>query len=247
MGGQLTVSSVEHKGSTFTFILPYKVSSISDSSDDPDELSDMDNQDVSDDGNDEDLHAGVFLFQPRTLGSLLSSQGSGRIQKLSPITYGFDPSQSFNGLLEDSSSPSSSITCKEISSEEDAHSAAMDTSSEVEVSPSQSLYSASLDSAEKNEQTHCSSERSEPSVSRERCLAQAQTDGSSECSEASKAEVKPKILLVEDNKINVIVTKSMMKQLGHNIDVVNNGAEAVRAVQCKSYDLILMVCLTLDQ
>ncbi|KAL1532364.1 histidine kinase 5-like [Salvia divinorum] len=243
MGGQLTVSSLEDKGSTFMFILPYKVSPVSDSSD---ELSDMDNQEVSDD---EDLHAGSFLFEPRTLGSLLSSQSSGRIQKLSPITYGVDPSQNFGGLLEDSSSPSSSITCQEMSSEDDAYSTAMDTSSEVEVSLNQSLCSASLDSAEKNERTHCSSEMSEPSFTQERCRTEAQTEGSSDCSsrksnEAPKAEVKPKILLVEDNKINVIVAKSMMKQLGHNIDIVNNGAEAVRAVQCKDYDLILMdVCM----
>ncbi|CAK7354106.1 unnamed protein product [Dovyalis caffra] len=31
-----------------------------------------------------------------------------------------------------------------------------------------------------------------------------------------------------------------MKQLGHTTDVVNNGAEAVRAVQSCFYDLILM-------
>ncbi|GLT47952.1 hypothetical protein SLA2020_216040 [Shorea laevis] len=54
---------------------------------------------------------------------------------------------------------------------------------------------------------------------------------------------KPKILLVEDNKVNVIVTQSMMRQLGHAIDV-NNGVEAVRAVQSNNYDLILMdVCM----
>ncbi|KAG5048336.1 hypothetical protein JHK85_009439 [Glycine max] len=40
MGGQLTVSSKEHYGSTFTFILPYKVSIACDHSDDLDELSD---------------------------------------------------------------------------------------------------------------------------------------------------------------------------------------------------------------
>ncbi|CAL5361107.1 unnamed protein product [Camellia sinensis] len=51
---------------------------------------------------------------------------------------------------------------------------------------------------------------------------------------------KPKILLVEDNKINVMVTRSMMKQLGHTIDVVNNGVEAVRAAQSCTYDLVLM-------
>ncbi|KAL0324000.1 UNVERIFIED_CONTAM: Histidine kinase [Sesamum calycinum] len=48
MGGYLTVSSKEHYGSTFTFILPYKVSLISDSSDDSDELSHMENQDPND-------------------------------------------------------------------------------------------------------------------------------------------------------------------------------------------------------
>ncbi|KAL8504310.1 hypothetical protein ACS0TY_022880 [Phlomoides rotata] len=51
MGGQLTVSSVEHHGSTFTFVLPYKVSS---KSDDPDELSDTEHQD----GTEDDLHSG---------------------------------------------------------------------------------------------------------------------------------------------------------------------------------------------
>ncbi|CAL5384508.1 unnamed protein product [Camellia sinensis] len=52
------------------------------------------------------------------------------------------------------------------------------------------------------------------------------------------------ILLVEDNKINVMVTRSMMKQLGHTIDVVNNGVEAIRAVQSCTYDLVLMdVCM----
>lgn len=269
MGGHLTVSSVEHYGSTFTFVLPYKVSLISDGSDDPDELSDMDNQDVPDDGNDEDLHAGVFLFQPRTLGSLFSTQSSGRIQKLSPISYGFNPSQKLNGLLEDSSSPCSNITYKEISSEEDAYSAAMETSSELEVSPSHSIVSDNSNSAEKNEKGHADmnghfhhfvhstnssrashnpNEISETSVPQERCRTESQTDRSSECSsskspEVPKAELKPKILLVEDNKINVMVTKSMMKQLGHSIDVVNNGAEAVCAVQCRSYDLILMVCI----
>ncbi|KAH6760759.1 histidine kinase 5 [Perilla frutescens var. hirtella] len=258
MGGQLTVSSVEHEGSIFTFILPYKVSSTSENSDDPDELSDMDNQDIPDDGNDEDLHEGVFLFQPRTLGSLFSSQSSGRIQKLLPISHGFNPSHNFNGLLEDSSSPSSNITCKEISSEEDAHSAAMDTSSEVEVSPSHSLCSANLNSAEKNEQILCMSpsrachnpsETSDSSVSQERCLTQVQTDENTECSsskspEVPKADLKPKILLVDDNRINVMVATSMMKKLGHSIEVVNNGAEAVRAVHSNHYDLILMdVCM----
>lgn len=237
MGGHLTVSSVEHHGSTFTFVLPYKVSSISENSDDPDELSDMDHQDIVDD---EDLHAGVFLFQPRTLGTLFSSQSSGRIQKLAPISI------DLNGLLEDSSSPSSNITYREMSSEED-ESAAMETSSELQVS------SYNLNSAEKNDKGHSEMnidehsanlhEILETSICEERCVRQAEM----ECSTSKSREGKPKILLVEDNKINVMVAKSMMKQLGHSIDVVNNGAEAVRAVLCESYDLVLMVCMELER
>ncbi|KAK6129788.1 hypothetical protein DH2020_036462 [Rehmannia glutinosa] len=267
MGGHLTVSSVEHHGSTFTFVLPYKVSSISDSSDDPDELSDSDHQDVLGDGNDDDLHSGVFVFQPRTLGTLFSSQSSTRIQKLTPNSYAFNKC---NGLLlEDSLSPSSNITYKETRSDEDANSAAgpMETSYELEISDN-------LSSAEKHEKSvpntdlvgrfhpyvhpsnslrakHNVDENLETCVTYQgQAQAQARTDGiSSECSssnspEIPKGDLKPKILLVDDNKINVMVTKSMMKQLGHNIDVVHNGAEAVRAVQSNNYHLVLMdVCM----
>ncbi|KAK6129740.1 hypothetical protein DH2020_036502 [Rehmannia glutinosa] len=267
MGGHLTVSSVEHHGSTFTFVLPYKVSSISDSSDDSDELSDSDHQDVLGDGNDDDLHSGVFVFQPRTLGTLFSSQSSTRIQKLTPNSYAFNKC---NGLLlEDSLSPSSNITYKETRSDEDANSAAgpMETSYEIEISDN-------LSSAEKHEKSvpntdlvgrfhpyvhpsnslrakHNVDENLETCVTYQgQAQAQARTDGiSSECSssnspEIPKGDLKPKILLVDDNKINVMVTKSMMKQLGHNIDVVHNGAEAVRAVQSNNYNLVLMdVCM----
>ncbi|KAL8536842.1 hypothetical protein ACS0TY_012136 [Phlomoides rotata] len=248
MGGHLTVSSVEHHGSTFTFVLPYKVSSTPDNSDDPDELSDMDHQDVLDDGNDEDIHVGVFVFPPRTLGSLFSSQSSGRIQKLAPVSI------NLNGLLEDSPSPTSNITYREMSSEED-ESAAMETSSELQVSPSRSLCSYNLNFAEMNDKGHSEknnaehsanlNELLETSISQERCARQVEMECcTSKSQEAPKSEAKPKILLVEDNVINVMVAKSMMKQLGHSIDVVNNGAEAVRAVLCESYDLVLMdVCM----
>ncbi|KAL8053484.1 hypothetical protein ABFX02_05G075400 [Erythranthe guttata] len=60
MGGHLTVSSTEKQGSTFTFVLPHKLSTISDDS--SEELSDdTDHQDILD-----DLNTGVFMFQPRT-------------------------------------------------------------------------------------------------------------------------------------------------------------------------------------
>ncbi|CAK7354112.1 unnamed protein product [Dovyalis caffra] len=84
--------------------------------------------------------------------------------------------------------------------------------------------------------------KGEPSGS---CQEQEKSGVSSQCTSSSipqepESKPKPRILLVEDNKINVMVTKSMMKQLGHTTDVVNNGAEAVRAVQSCFYDLILM-------
>ncbi|KAG6553889.1 hypothetical protein Mapa_004806 [Marchantia paleacea] len=50
----------------------------------------------------------------------------------------------------------------------------------------------------------------------------------------------PRILLAEDNKVNVMVAQSMLKRLGHSLEVVSNGAEAVHAVQKSNYDLILM-------
>ncbi|GKD12030.1 histidine kinase 5, partial [Tanacetum coccineum] len=64
---------------------------------------------------------------------------------------------------------------------------------------------------------------------------------SSNQQEIGKSEKKPKILLVEDHVINVMVAKRMMRQLNQEMDIVNNGAEAVRADQKCKYDLILMV------
>ncbi|EYU22050.1 hypothetical protein ABFS82_01G039900 [Erythranthe guttata] len=210
MGGHLTVSSVEHSGSIFTFVLPYRVSSTSENSDESDEIySDMEND--QDNVRDDDLNSGVFVFPPRTLGSLFSSQSSGRIQKLS------SPSNAQETITSPSSS-SHIITCEEIGS------------GNAECSTSHDLGSSSdnLNLGRRDEK-----------------YDKVETGVSSECLEIPKTEEeKPRILLVEDNKINVMVTKSMMKQLGHCIDVVSNGAEAVRSVQCKCYDLVLMdVCM----
>jgi len=48
------------------------------------------------------------------------------------------------------------------------------------------------------------------------------------------------ILLAEDNKINQKVATSMLKKLGHNVVVVNNGKEALKAYNENKFDLILM-------
>ncbi|WP_146208741.1 hybrid sensor histidine kinase/response regulator [Azospirillum sp. TSO22-1] len=48
------------------------------------------------------------------------------------------------------------------------------------------------------------------------------------------------ILLVDDVDLNRILACSMLERAGHRVEVVGNGAEAVAAVQKRSFDLILM-------
>jgi len=51
----------------------------------------------------------------------------------------------------------------------------------------------------------------------------------------------PRILLVEDDKINQMVAKINLEQLGYSlVDVANNGQEAIDMVAENVYNLILM-------
>ncbi|MCG9714060.1 ATP-binding protein [Shewanella insulae] len=57
---------------------------------------------------------------------------------------------------------------------------------------------------------------------------------------------KPKVLVVEDNKVNQMVALGMLQQLGVEADVAGNGREALEvlsAQQGNPYQLILMDCL----
>ncbi|XP_019458871.1 PREDICTED: histidine kinase 5 isoform X1 [Lupinus angustifolius] len=265
MGGRLTVSSKEHCGSTFTFILPYKVSTTCDN--------DSDDFDVEkNDGMSDDTTQGFFQFQPRTLGSLFSSNGSSRPQNILP---GYRTSHKFNGFSENSHSfPSSNTISSEVTSNtslvEDASSVVVD-APEMSESPTSSIPETEHESlVDRNKQhqdnTHAKLQNgnavfsplkaecrgmsviTNSSEPQHTCQGQVKADITSQCvtssnntsSELSKSTLKPKILLVEDNKINIMVTQSMMKRLGYSMDVVNNGVEAIRAVQRHSYDLILM-------
>ena len=49
-----------------------------------------------------------------------------------------------------------------------------------------------------------------------------------------------RILLAEDNPINQRVEQLMLAKLGHEVDTVSNGLEAVEAVRQGSYDVVLM-------
>ncbi|MEN8162695.1 MAG: ATP-binding protein, partial [Acidobacteriota bacterium] len=48
------------------------------------------------------------------------------------------------------------------------------------------------------------------------------------------------LLVAEDNPVNQKVAKAMLGKMGHAVDVVANGIEAVEAVQAKRYDLVFM-------
>jgi CheY-like chemotaxis protein len=49
-----------------------------------------------------------------------------------------------------------------------------------------------------------------------------------------------RILLAEDNPVNQRVAQLMLRDLGHEVDVVANGAAAVKAVEQHDYDVVLM-------
>ena len=48
------------------------------------------------------------------------------------------------------------------------------------------------------------------------------------------------ILLAEDNLVNQHVAKDMLEQIGHQVDIANNGLEAVEMIQNRPYDVVLM-------
>lgn len=50
------------------------------------------------------------------------------------------------------------------------------------------------------------------------------------------------ILVVEDNAVNQEVALGMLKKIGFNADVANNGQEGLEKISQKDYDLILMDC-----
>ena len=67
-------------------------------------------------------------------------------------------------------------------------------------------------------------------------------DEQSETTDLTNAEKQNQILIAEDNPVNQKVVAGILKQLGYQADIVNNGVEAVDAIQTHTYDLVFMDC-----
>ncbi|WP_165389079.1 response regulator [Aquimarina brevivitae] len=48
------------------------------------------------------------------------------------------------------------------------------------------------------------------------------------------------LLVVDDNKINQIVTQNILKKKGYSCDIAGNGADAIEKIKVNDYDLVLM-------
>ncbi len=60
--------------------------------------------------------------------------------------------------------------------------------------------------------------------------------------DSARPRTRARVLLAEDNPVNQKVAVRMLEKLGHLVDVVANGLEAVAAVRELPYDVILMDC-----
>jgi CheY-like chemotaxis protein len=237
MGGTLTVVSKENEGSTFTLVLPCKIPVKEEHSDDPDEDHNSRNDFTSSD------IEGSFVFKPQLRNSLLSSG----------VSIMNNNTKLFGGKLMCSDPPNKLDDHKLISNDfasveqnfANCASTGLQSNGLSVRSSAEGQHDNSM-VVELNNQAErvCSSQGDSVSVSgacfQEPCKV-LEEQSLHKKSKFSPNGSKAKILLVEDNRVNIIVAKSMLDQLGHGIDIVNNGMEAISAVQQHQYDLILMV------
>lgn len=271
MGGHLTVTSQENHGSTFSFVIPCNVSPKPDPSDDLEEA--RVNESMSDDYAECDSDACFSFQPSAKGSISTGVGSMPRMKQLSSGNTAideFDDLQVTSASSRESISMDSS--CSVADTAEDPSENEWFTNETVNVDnkvfngrgesqrgntnglvmsryQGPALCGSNSHTVESTQNGHkASKENCNPlakSISEERSSEDSNSgEKTHQCPpQLTKAICQPKILLVEDNKINIMVTQSMMKQIGHAIDVVNNGLEAIRAVQNRHYDLVLMVIL----
>jgi CheY-like chemotaxis protein len=52
----------------------------------------------------------------------------------------------------------------------------------------------------------------------------------------------PRVLLVEDNEVNLLYAEAVLKDMGADVSVARDGAQALAAVEGEAFDLVLMDC-----
>jgi CheY-like chemotaxis protein len=52
-----------------------------------------------------------------------------------------------------------------------------------------------------------------------------------------------RILLVEDDTVNLLMTKSLLSRAGYHVDDASNGSEAIQALEKNDYSAVLMDCM----
>lgn len=72
--------------------------------------------------------------------------------------------------------------------------------------------------------------------------AHATSDSFNNYKSLEHKNLRARILLAEDNPVNQQVAQSFLENFGCDVHVVTNGAEAIDALSCNAYDLVLMDC-----
>ncbi|MEZ5498635.1 MAG: response regulator [Steroidobacteraceae bacterium] len=105
----------------------------------------------------------------------------------------------------------------------------------VELNQSEELFDASLTKPVRQEQLYqCIAALLAPS--------QKQLTAATPAANSSERQAVLRVLLAEDNAVNVAVAQGMLQHLGHELVVARDGREAVAASGRERFDVILMDC-----